>query len=146
MRLGDTLVWTDGEYAIVEIVRPFGSGFVCYRKVNDLGPVYNFVRLMPDPTICFTSIEAAHKFLDPHKGEQASKPEPCKHGYYCADGMPCILCREDTLAEHRRIVMDLITAIEEEARESDSAGLLCHNATILENARAFMGLPPWGSK
>ena len=69
MRLGDTLVWTDGEYAVVEVVRPFGTGFVCYRKVNDLGPVYNFVRIAPDATTCFTSVEDARKFLETNKGE-----------------------------------------------------------------------------
>jgi len=40
---------------------------------------------------------------------------------------------------------ELVEALEEEARESESPGLLAHNASRLNAARAFLGLKPWGN-
>ena len=39
---------------------------------------------------------------------------------------------------------ELVEALEEEARESESPGLLTHNAPRLNAARNFLGLKPWG--
>lgn len=39
---------------------------------------------------------------------------------------------------------ELVEALEEEARESESPGLLTHNASRLNAARNFLGLKPWG--
>ena len=75
--LGDTVMWTDGEYAIVHVVRPFGSGYVCYRKVDYPNPEYNFQRFMPDSTMCFTNHEVAHLFIDTQRQkEERKEPHP----------------------------------------------------------------------
>ena len=62
----DTAVWHEGDFAIVESVRIFGTGWNVYRATTHGGENYTKIN---DRMSCFTSKEAAEKWLSEYKSQ-----------------------------------------------------------------------------
>lgn len=66
----DTVVSLDGDFAIVECVRIFGTGFNVYRAIPSGSE--NFVKIN-ERMHCFTAIEHAQKWLYEYRSDPANK-------------------------------------------------------------------------
>jgi hypothetical protein len=55
----DIVEWAEGDYAIVKSVRPFGTGWNCYRRSGG-----DEFRKMNPRYECFLSFDAAKEWLD----------------------------------------------------------------------------------